>query len=662
MARKRQPTEINLSIDFGRRVYHEGNTKEDNASLFNASMYEAKDIKSGTKLLVFFTDEACKSSGSIDIAREIRKSCEKINLASAEIPALCPILDSGLTELGQAFFMSQKPIAKPLILKEYDSINLLIDDAKKITEIVSIVHSLGLTQYKFNLKSEWFEKEDSSIILLFPGVRGLLERLNSNSFESLKVDLVTDLKQLCNTVIELSLQLSVEIEDELLDRIKKSIESFKSNISHNSKISDFSNLLDEILLDISIPSFAKKTKRDRSKTVILDDLEELSSYDSRGNDISEKVLTSAFQAEEDFNLIDKNSSSQSLSESLIDVTETDVESDLKRETFSNFEAKTSGVEVFDSFDDPSRSAIGKKSHDSEYSLSSENISGKASERFSRFTENVYEDSDLNSKRTNLESNNSYLKDYSSEGLYSDNAKKSKILISLALVLLILIILLIVFIFKTLITSGDNNSDLKPDSLKVFDHSSENRMIDEIPIKDNLPTELEKDDAPINKVIELEEAFTNQLELSSGAVEAKENKNNTDNVSDSKEPQALFDVDPVDDQLDIKLFLENISTPIPSRDVSQVISLLESKDFEVRIAAVKTLGEKAVKDDVRIKIAIESMLNDEDPLVRGFASFALVSYSDEDAVAILEDQLTYEKNDVVKSAIKRAIEKAKRGSR
>jgi hypothetical protein len=658
MARKRKPTEINLAIDFGRRVFH------DDA----ASMYEGKDSVTGNRLLIFITEETFITTASLDIAKEIRKTCDKVNMASIEVSALCPVMDSGLTEMNQAFFMSVIPEGQPLAKQEYDSVDEVIDHMYKIIEVLSVVHSIGLTQHFCNLDSEWYVAPDNTIKLVFPGVRGLLKRVRSKTPQTFTPDIQSDVREVCRVFDQLLNQISSDRSSDEVSVIQKRISVFREELAHVpcslSGCKDFLGTLSDILSGMQVSSFPTTTlgfDADREKQYSSGQPEE---QEQTGYD-TEAVSDSG--AEEDIDLSAfKNDYSRPKG------SEENVFSKVIREMDSAQAVSSSysrpKVEVFDA--NPVEAKKDRTKKDTTKPFSEKRVSS----RFSKFTEDIYGDAFVDNDS----------RDKSSGGILEEEGgvpPRNKLLVGIAIVLIVVIGVLATTIILRLISTSEDQREV-PESLSVFDEKSSGISDVQKEVHESVRDQFEggeqygeaseSDRSDVKSFEDLGEdalsddpgivASESRMDFSEGS--KVEDHTHIDAAGESKGTESdtrsdsSFKTLSESDFLDARMFIENVPDPIPAKDVSQVISFLGSDDFELRIAAIKALGEKAPRDDMRTKIAIESMLNDEDVLVRGFAAFALVSYLGAEARPILEDQLEYERNEVVSDAIRRALGRIK----
>lgn len=96
--------------------------------------------------------------------------------------------------------------------------------------------------------------------------------------------------------------------------------------------------------------------------------------------------------------------------------------------------------------------------------------------------------------------------------------------------------------------------------------------------------------------------------------------------------------------------------IPGSEIDFLIKNAKSDDFEIRIASIRTLGEKAPKGLESVRSALIDCLKDDDYLVRGFAVTSLTAYLEADSMAILESHKVSEESEVVVAAIDRAIDR------
>jgi flagellar basal body-associated protein FliL len=637
MARKRKRTQINLTINFGKRVYQDAMT----------SLYEAKDTVTGNKLLVLITDESFETPTSIDVAQEIRKNCDKINVASIEVPSLFPIIDSGLLDDTQAFFMSSIPNATPLILKEFSSVEEVVDLVESMTKILSLVHSLELTQGVFNLKSEWYCSEDNALTLIFPGVRGLFGKLTTGSEKGkAKVNTNEDLMELCNAFDQLLRQVGVDVSIAKVTLATKKLAEFKDNLDfgeHSAKsFLLFLNTLKDALSHVRQSSFPTIHEDSELATPDLSLREEKPVVHEPDNEKYENISS-----------FGKNERLEETSHSSISPNPF---TDILKSKFDlpGFDTPSSGsytppqVEVFEAPPVERKSSLSR--------------GDSVSRKFSDVADTVYGDEFV--KPSRIENKKKLHQD-------ADEASKRGLLLILIAFILVIVILALVFtIYSELSSKKDLSKNIagSTDSLQVFD-SDKGMLPDEDALQndvaDNSYESSEASDSQYNdpEVVPVPDfKFDEELEVEEVEAEAPE--------IDIYEDDAPREFDPPVSPLrqeqgqgrgavpNIKEYLESLADPIPSIEVSRVISYLESDDFEIRIVAIRTLGEKAPRNDPRTRIAIESMLNDEDTLVRGFAAFGLVAYSGKEALPILEDRLTFEKNEVVNLAISRAISKLK----
>jgi hypothetical protein len=610
MARKRKRTQINLTINFGQRVYQDSMT----------SLYEAKDTVTGNRLLVLITDDSFQTPTSIDVAQEIRKKCDKINVASIEIPSLFPILDSGLLDDSQAFFMSSVPNSTPLIRKEFSSVEEVIDLVESMVKIISLVHSLDLTQVVFNLESEWYYSDDNLLTLIFPGVRGLLGKLSVDSgkgnFQSNKNQ---DLVELCKAFDKLLKQVGVEVSIPKLNIVTRKLHEFKDNI-------DFEvHSVKSFILFLKTLREALSHFRESSLPTIQEDVG-LGMPDFKTEKVSPDLSETKNEEGESIYSNDKDERLDELLSSFISPNQfTDM-------LHSNLDSPRFNTPSTSSYIPPKVEVFEASSKNKKPKLSEDN---SVSRKFSNVADTVYGN----------KSNKSGLKKKLEDGS-GESAKKGLYLFLIALLLIIVIIALLYTIYSELTSQQELSKPavIPSDSLQIFD--SGKGMLPE----DQDLQNVEADNASGN--IQLIDPIEDNVPIENL------DKNNTSKLEDSAQFLTL-DQEPVSDGASSpKDYLESLVDPIPLGEVSKVISHLESEDFEIRIIAIRTLGEKAPKNDLRTRIAIESMLNDKDTLVRGFAAFALVSYSGQGALPILEDRLTFEKNEVVSTAISRAISKLK----
>lgn len=660
MARKRKRTEINLTIDFGKRIYNDE----------SASMYEAKDNVSGNKLLVFFTEEKFVTHASGDIAKEIRRICDKINMASIEVPFLCPILESGLSEMNQAFFMSNRPDADPLIMKEYDSVESVLEQMKSVFEVISIVHSLGLNQYICNLRSEWFIKQDGSLVLVFPGVRGLLKRVQLKNADALQVDVESDVLELCTVFEKLLKQLSVDSSSEKISITEARIATLKKHY-RGSTLASFRDFLSDIAKEIaevkevssilsrqtSAPTMMYQAPRDSEDNGESED-NDYGSYGSSNNKYKDDQSVLSEDETDDFGYAKRDSSYNMQEDSDYQSDFVDLKSQGKNmfaDILKDLGADSSNPSG--AYEPPKVEVFGGYAKETPRHKASQPVAN----RFSDIADEVYGETTKKS-----------LGDIPYLAGIDDSRKRNLLLFGLVggLVLIILVIVIVIFSY---LFSGGSEDRKKPDSIALFDDKDSNVLTS--PERDTTVDQVgssvsEGGSSELQKFPELDESVfrdeDNAVESHEAESFNEENRANNENMNVEKNEDDVgsvtFNQGSTSEHVDEKTFLDTLASPIPEKEVSRIISFLESDDFDVRIAAVRALGEKAPKGDMRTKIAIESMLNDGDALVRGFAAFALVSYIGNDAIPILEDQRKYEKNEVVTSAIQRALAKLKTGNK
>ena len=103
-------------------------------------------------------------------------------------------------------------------------------------------------------------------------------------------------------------------------------------------------------------------------------------------------------------------------------------------------------------------------------------------------------------------------------------------------------------------------------------------------------------------------------------------------------------------------IQNLQGPLKDNQIKVLVKLTKTHDFEVRIASIRTLGEKAPKGNEEVKASLVDSLMDQDYLVRGFAVSSLTAYLEADSVPILEAHREREESEIVISAIDRAIKR------
>lgn len=102
------------------------------------------------------------------------------------------------------------------------------------------------------------------------------------------------------------------------------------------------------------------------------------------------------------------------------------------------------------------------------------------------------------------------------------------------------------------------------------------------------------------------------------------------------------------------YIQGLGKTLEHEQIQTLIDSTKSSDFEVRIACIRTLGEKAPKGMEEVRSALIASLSDEDYLVRGFAVTSLTAYLEAESISILEVHKQKEDSEIVVSAIDRAI--------
>lgn len=103
-------------------------------------------------------------------------------------------------------------------------------------------------------------------------------------------------------------------------------------------------------------------------------------------------------------------------------------------------------------------------------------------------------------------------------------------------------------------------------------------------------------------------------------------------------------------------IQSIKGLLKESQIKVLIQLSKSDDFEVRIASIRTLGEKAPKGNLEVQASLLESMSDPDYLVRGFAIGSITAYMEADSVPILEAQREKEESEIVIAAIDRAVKR------
>jgi len=604
-----------LVIDFNSKVYQ--------SSEF--SLYEASDPSIEGRLIVLIVTGARVASASPEIAKKIHEACEKVNSLARSNSSLSEILESGVTGEFQPFFVSRYPEGKTLASSPPKSLEEGLERLEKIAATIGLVHQSSFVQAAINLEAEWYE-DGSNVILLFPGLRNILRGVIDwrRSTEVLSPKNINKFLFLDDGFTQArDLRLLVELLDSLFNK------DFLSTLE-SSALSEINQDIKELyeLIDAE-PAFSVNNFIEILKNI--------------------KLLALA-------SLIDLSSSPQLKENDFARlISDTNV---LKPESPR---LPTPDVEIFEMED--------------EYEHKTDSIAG----RFSSKVKEV-----LGSESLKVRSNNKY-----------------KIIFS-SLIILFFIVIILKFALSGNEKQAPFVTDLQKD-MDSFDSSEGNSktMIDADPKeKDYLVNEkslskrfledeienIERDridtfneestsglhEKESERVVKEESAPTHiaanrdsESKLESvieperdEKMSIKDKSENT--IIDRKDELVPSGIPPVNslDPKEMKKFLESLPRPIPESELSKVLVLLESSEFDVRIAAVRVLGERAAPRNSQVENAIISMLKDEDVLVRGFAGFALVAYSGVEAIPVLRDFEKNEKSEVVRSAFNRAIARVK----
>ncbi|HMO16961.1 MAG TPA: HEAT repeat domain-containing protein [Oligoflexia bacterium] len=520
------PETSDLLINFNREIYSDS----------EFSIYEATSGNAGSRSLVLVVTGARVQDASMEVAREIRDSCELINQISRNTKGIMPILDSGVTPDLHPFFVSLFPDGDPLGSKSFSDVSDILNLADTMLNILHQLHESGVWQGGFNIRAEWYSDGDS-VYLIFPGLRGVLRKvLDEGSLAPVQERAATGAFIFMNSVL--------------------------------SAQRDIRNLCDLMwyMADVALGEYGNVSD---AKFKAVRDMFKQYSEEGTGEDFT----VSSFRA---FLQLVKGEI---------------VSEDTKPLGNTHDQMKNSDYQNNDSsFSSGNYLEINAKSV-------SESFSEKAKEVFGRA---AIQD-DLSSKK----------------------GKKT-----IKFVMAMVVTILCWFFLSYL-------KDFFPEKDKI------NHLFTKIYQGDTSGSPGDTGEKNIDK------AIVNQDNLVD--IEDVNNYDSGHNVE-------LTDSNGMSDPDTRLTFLDSISSPMNSRDMESVLELLVAEDFEIRVAAVRVLGEKAPRNNPRVLRAIELMLQDEDPLVRGFAAFSLVAYAGKDSVEMLEKHRATEKSEVVISAIFRALKR------
>lgn len=616
-----------LVIDFNNKLYQ--------SSEF--SLYEASDSSIDGRLIVLIVTGARVASASPEIARKIHEACDKVNSLARSHSSLSEILESGVTGQFQPFFVSHFPEGNTLASSPPKSLEDGLERLEKIAYIVGLVHQSSFVQAAINLEAEWYE-DGSDVILLFPGLRSILRGVIDwrRSTEVLNPKNLNKFLFLDDGFTQgRDLRLLVEMLDALFNE-------YFQDILESSAISEINQDIKELyeLID-NEPAFSISNFIEILKNI--------------------KLLALA-------SLVDLRSSSHSQKNDYSRLITDDNEFNPEPHRLPTPEVETFQME--DEFEPQSDSIASR-------------FSSKAQEVFGSESFKV-----------------------------GSNRSKHKVIIS-SFIVLFIVALILKFSFSSSDTVAPYVTDLQKD-MASFDDSLDNSksmidadsreidylanekslskrfLEDEIEdikrereeaieeeltsdIKDKVTEILEEDETSLSSDLsEVETAITSIVpkqapdikveslldpELKEIKLEKDKSKSTTSFVKDDLMSSDVIQANKMKPK-DIKDFLESLPRPIPETELSRVLGVLESNEFDLRIAAVRVLGERAAPRNPQVRNAIISMLKDEDVLVRGFAGFALVAYSGVEAAPVLKDFEKTEKSEVVRSAYNRAIARVK----
>lgn len=168
-----------------------------------------------------------------------------------------------------------------------------------------------------------------------------------------------------------------------------------------------------------------------------------------------------------------------------------------------------------------------------------------------------------------------------------------------------------------------------------------------------------------KVDETEKEEESQVETPKHSPVAEEVKSDEEEVKDDSNENAEKEINAPRDKaegmrsqqtIDDLDAIQSIQGPLKENQIKVLVQLTKTQDFEVRIASIRTLGEKAPKGNDQVKASLIDSLGDQDYLVRGFAVSSLTAYLEADSVPILEAHREKEENEIVVAAIDRAIKR------